>query len=349
MLTAGVAEAAMSRACSRPIDPCQLNGLHLRHSNTGLAYRPTHLLWAPVSGLASEPSSTMSNQAVSSAKRAFVRFVDEDVLQRRIAASVLNDLKHVTDDPNLAPLRAAITKSQEEQIPYWELRIFVRWLAHRLEAQSYMEIGVRTGWSLLQVAQERPHIELTAFDMWVRDYAAAENSSPTKLRSLLEAGSYAGKARFVSGDSHLTLPAFIGGLDMGNKGRQHGTFDIVTVDGDHSAEGARQDLDLCVDLVKPGGAILFDDLVHDQHPDLLTSLTLTRSWSALKTSETIRGLELAYVPHCHRSGQITNNGGPPPFTLTMTHRWLKKLDSPPIRQPTSGCNEPNGQHNSKRS
>ncbi|OGQ89317.1 MAG: hypothetical protein A2289_22550 [Deltaproteobacteria bacterium RIFOXYA12_FULL_58_15] len=222
-----------------------------------------------MSGLASEPSSTMSNQAVSSAKRAFVRFVDEDVLQRRIAASVLNDLKHVTDDPNLAPLRAAITKSQEEQIPYWELRIFVRWLAHRLEAQSYMEIGVRTGWSLLQVAQERPHIELTAFDMWVRDYAAAENSSPTKLRSLLEAGSYAGKARFVSGDSHLTLPAFIGGLDMGNKGRQHGTFDIVTVDGDHSAEGARQDLDLCVDLVKPGGAILFDDLVHEQHPDLL--------------------------------------------------------------------------------
>ena len=46
-------------------------------------------------------------------------------------------------------------------------------------------------------------------------------------------------------------------------------FDLVTVDGDHTAEGAAQDLREVLPRVSVGGALVFDDIAHRKHPHLV--------------------------------------------------------------------------------
>ena len=62
----------------------------------------------------------------------------------------------------------------------------------------------------------------------------------------------------MTGNSHQTVPAFF----AEHPGKQ---FDLILVDGDHSAEGAREDLLSVLPRVAPGGAIVFDDIVHPMH------------------------------------------------------------------------------------
>jgi predicted O-methyltransferase YrrM len=42
-------------------------------------------------------------------------------------------------------------------------------------------------------------------------------------------------------------------------------FDLVLVDGDHSAEGGLADLDNVWPLVRPGGCVAFHDITHPAH------------------------------------------------------------------------------------
>ena len=56
---------------------------------------------------------------------------------------------------------------------------------------------------------------------------------------------------FKIGDSKQTVPTL------------EGTFDYILVDGDHSKDGARIDLENVVRLCAPGGVIVFDDITPD--------------------------------------------------------------------------------------
>jgi predicted O-methyltransferase YrrM len=70
-----------------------------------------------------------------------------------------------------------------------------------------------------------------------------------------------GRVEFVTGNSHQTLPEFFA---------KHPELelDLVTVDGDHSDEGAHEDLMTVLPKVSRGGAIVFDDVAHPLHPNL---------------------------------------------------------------------------------
>jgi predicted O-methyltransferase YrrM len=65
----------------------------------------------------------------------------------------------------------------------------------------------------------------------------------------------------VSGNSRETLPDFFA---------KHPNLklDLVTVDGDHSDEGAQNDLSSVLPRISIGGAIVFDDISHPLHPNL---------------------------------------------------------------------------------
>jgi predicted O-methyltransferase YrrM len=64
----------------------------------------------------------------------------------------------------------------------------------------------------------------------------------------------------LSGSSHELLPEFLrGGAE---------TFDLITVDGDHSRDGALADLNTVAGALRPGGLLAFDDISHPQHPYL---------------------------------------------------------------------------------
>ena len=111
------------------------------------------------------------------------------------------------------------------------------------------------------VAATAPKTDLYGFDMWVENYAGIENLGPEFVESELRKFGASGRIEFVSGNSHETLPNFFAKYpDL--------KLDLVTVDGDHSDEGAREDLLSILPKVARGGAVVFDDVSHPLHPNL---------------------------------------------------------------------------------
>lgn len=134
-------------------------------------------------------------------------------------------------------------------------------LSERLRPAWYLEIGVRRGRSACAVASAYPEANLVLCDMWIRNYAAMENPGPDFVRAELQRVAHAGSCEFVEGNSHETLPKYF---------QKHpaAVFDLITVDGDHSDDGAAQDLCDVLPRLAVGGAIVFDDIAHPQHPGL---------------------------------------------------------------------------------
>ncbi len=128
--------------------------------------------------------------------------------------------------------------------------------------EKYLEIGVRRGRSMCSVASCCPNIDIYAFDMWVNNYAGVSNPGPDFVERELSKFNYQGNINFIDGDSHHTLPVFF-------SNNPKIKFDLITVDGDHSKNGALMDLRQVLPYLKVGGIILFDDICHQSHPYLI--------------------------------------------------------------------------------
>jgi predicted O-methyltransferase YrrM len=134
-------------------------------------------------------------------------------------------------------------------------------LAEFLQPRRYLEIGVRRGRSVCAVAAKVPDCDVVMFDMWIENYAGLENPGPDFVRTELGKVGFRGRTTFVDGDSHVTLPRYL-------KENPGAFFDLITVDGDHSEEGASRDLLDVLPTLTVGGAIVFDDICHPLHPRL---------------------------------------------------------------------------------
>jgi predicted O-methyltransferase YrrM len=126
---------------------------------------------------------------------------------------------------------------------------------------TYLEIGVRRGRSMAMVAAAAPEARFLGFDLWMPDYGGMPNPGPSFVRAELERVGYRGTLELHSGDSHVTVPRFFAdhpGLMV----------DLVTVDGDHSDEGALADLRAVIPRLSLGGVLVFDDVGDPAHPEL---------------------------------------------------------------------------------
>lgn len=133
--------------------------------------------------------------------------------------------------------------------------------AELLRPESYLEIGVRRGRSMSVVARRAPACSILGIDLWNVGYAGIENPGPDHVRSRLNDVGHTGSVELVSGDSHDELPRLW-------RDRLGLTFDLITVDGDHSARGAARDLRDVLPRLRIGGALVFDDISHPAHPEL---------------------------------------------------------------------------------
>ncbi len=129
------------------------------------------------------------------------------------------------------------------------------------QPENYMEIGVRRGRSACAIAAASPGTNIYAFDMWTEDYANNENPGPALVRKELAKFNHTGTIDFIDGDSHETVPRFL-------KSHPSICFDCITVDGDHSVEGAWDDLRNVVPRLRVGGVIVFDDTNNPYCPGL---------------------------------------------------------------------------------
>jgi predicted O-methyltransferase YrrM len=145
---------------------------------------------------------------------------------------------------------------------YADINTVLIGLARRINIATYLEIGVRRGRSMAMVAlNAAPSCRIVGFDLWIADYAGMENPGPDYVRRELTRLGYQGDLELVAGDSRQTVPQWF----ASHPGE---FFDLITVDGDHSTDGARTDLENVLPRLKVGGALVFDDISNQSHANL---------------------------------------------------------------------------------
>jgi hypothetical protein len=130
-----------------------------------------------------------------------------------------------------------------------------------VKPDKYLEVGVRRGRSMAMLAACCPECHLVGFDYWLPDYAGMANPGPDHVKAELVQVGHRGRVELISGNSHSTLPAYF-------TAHPEASFDVITVDGDHSVRGARRDLHDVLPHLKVGGVILFDDTCNPFTPGL---------------------------------------------------------------------------------
>jgi len=125
--------------------------------------------------------------------------------------------------------------------------------------KTYLEIGVNEGKSLKTILDDcRPDF-ITLCDIWGNMYGGAGRGGHEHIEKILKTMNYKNDVEFIDGDSRVELPKKIGELE----------YDLILVDGDHSYNGAWIDLWNAWKMLKVGGVIVFDDLLHPEHKYLL--------------------------------------------------------------------------------
>lgn len=181
--------------------------------------------------------------------------------------STLQVFKLLTPDRYLLSNITLFEEKLAENKPFWELCCALNCYTQIFQPKSYLEIGVRRGRSMAQVAFLSPTAEIVGFDLWMPNYAGEANPGPEFVKREIQRLGFRGTLTLIRGKSQKTVPSF-----LKNRG---GFFDLITVDGDHSPRGARKDLQNVAPWVGVGGMILFDDITHSQ-------LQLRQVWEGFK-------------------------------------------------------------------
>jgi predicted O-methyltransferase YrrM len=183
---------------------------------------------------------------------------DREVGAPKVAGSVLELIDRMPPDPSLDDYRRKLSRVAAGADRYWDLACTLNFLAEHLRPRRYLEIGVRRGKSMVQIARGCPDCEIIGIDLWVQDYGGVVNPGPEFVREQMRASGHRGNLILRSGDSRIDLPT----LAVERPGMR---FDLATVDGDHSDDGAWADLCNVAPMLDVGGYMVFDDLLHPAH------------------------------------------------------------------------------------
>lgn len=140
-------------------------------------------------------------------------------------------------------LRSSVLQPVSESLPA-ELSQDCRFCSSRVEMLAYLphsavvaELGTQTGRFAREILQRTNPRELHLID---RDYSQFDSSGLCDSRVVRHVG-----------DTSETVATFAPNY-----------FDWVYIDADHSYKGVSRDIAACMDRVKPGGFLVFNDFAH---------------------------------------------------------------------------------------
>jgi hypothetical protein len=226
----------------------------LRPAYTEMTETAQGLVHAPAAGMANWYPSVMIGAAA----------LGNQILRPETVAEAASLLAALTPDDYSIFLQNFYADGQRrfgEDWGYGDIVTVLLVLARHIQPRNYLEIGVRRGRSVCAVASRAQTCNLVMFDMWVEDYAGMSNPGPSLVEAELDRIGHIGGRKFVDGNSHETLPAYF-------TAHPEACFDLITVDGDHSPDGAAEDLADVLPRLTVGGAVVFDDVCHPLHPEL---------------------------------------------------------------------------------
>jgi predicted O-methyltransferase YrrM len=134
-------------------------------------------------------------------------------------------------------------------------------VARDLQPKTYLEIGCREGDSLRCVLDAAPSVNFIVIcDTWGGEYGGTARGNHEHVDAMLAARNYGGVFSYWNGPSQAALPLL--------RGEFASRFNLILVDGDHSEEGARADLENVWPLLRVGGILVFDDCFNGDYPYL---------------------------------------------------------------------------------
>lgn len=120
-------------------------------------------------------------------------------------------------------------------------------IALEKKPKTICEIGVRWGYSAFSFLSAVPTARYTGYDIVAGTHGGAKGIMTfPRVQLLLERWFPEADINLIYADTRV-----LKGLG--------GPFDFIHVDGDHSVEGCRHDLELALEACSPGGTILVDD------------------------------------------------------------------------------------------
>lgn len=142
--------------------------------------------------------------------------------------------------------------------------VALQWAAAEVKPKSYLEIGVSGGRSMQTVFNVHRPDRMVLCDLWDSKQAWGGNgaSNHYHVATWLRAQGYPDSSvQFMDGDSVVLIPTL------------KEQFEMILVDGNHSAEGALQDLTNCWPLLSPNGIMILDDVDHFSYPGVALAFT----------------------------------------------------------------------------
>ncbi len=152
-----------------------------------------------------------------------------------------------------------------------------------INPKNIMEIGCRTGTSLVQLLSAMPNLagkKVVVFDSFKHEILSPTDRrfcSDKVVRANLEYLNLpTDMIQFVIGQSQETLPIW-------RRQNPNIKFDYILVDGGHAYEDEKIDMEHSAEMIAPGGVLLMDDLVAPH---------LHKLWNEFKAS---KGNEFLYA------------------------------------------------------
>jgi len=131
---------------------------------------------------------------------------------------------------------------------------------------TYLEIGVFEGMSMRWVLQQiltSTESRAVGIDPWLMTRKlSGHEMEMVWSRALDNTREWGDRCQLIRSNSHEVLRRMNSRSGFNGIGRN--SVDFCMIDGDHNAYAALDDAQQCLELVKPGGWLLFDDVENDK-------------------------------------------------------------------------------------